>query len=260
MTNETQSFRKTYLSLYSKGLRKGYCVRGELETEQNCNVLTPSSSGYNSTSFSFSWAAQPGAPRAQLSAGPGSHCFELQPLIPNSDLQLTRTSCSTGLYNCFTSTCFSERCICTQFNPSTVKVILWYVRPDTSVIYTGAFLIWQLGRVGGQYVTTVCKLFVFDRSTLYHITVCKVFAFDRSTLYRITVCKLFVFDRSTLYHITVCELFVFDRSTLYHIMVCKLFVFDSRADCIRLPYYLARAGGRIIGFILLSRVFVLWEI
>ena len=22
-------------------IRKGYCVRGELETEQNCNILTP---------------------------------------------------------------------------------------------------------------------------------------------------------------------------------------------------------------------------
>ena len=141
ITNETHFFRKTYLSLYSKGLRKGYCVRGELETEQSCNILIPSSSCYNSTSFSFSWAAQPEALRAQPLLGPGSHYFELQQLTPNSDLQLTRTSCSTGLYNCFTSTCFSERCICTQFNPSTVKVIPWYLRPDAPVIYTGAFLI-----------------------------------------------------------------------------------------------------------------------
>ena len=72
---------------------------------------------------------------------------------PKSDLQLTQTSCSTGLYNCLTSTCFGERRICTQFNPSTVKVSPCYLRPDAPVIYTGAFLIWQLGRVGGQYVT-----------------------------------------------------------------------------------------------------------
>ena len=32
---------------------KGLCVRGELEIEQSCNILTPSSSGYNTTSFSF---------------------------------------------------------------------------------------------------------------------------------------------------------------------------------------------------------------
>ena len=52
-----------------------------------------------------------------------------------------------------TYTCFSERRICTQSNPSTVKGIPWYLRPDAPVIYTGAFLIWPLGRVGGQYVT-----------------------------------------------------------------------------------------------------------
>ena len=84
MTNETRFFRKTYFSLYSKGLRKGYCVRGELETEQNCNILTPSSSGYSSASFSSCGTAQPGALRVLLSAG--SHCFELQAPTPNSDL------------------------------------------------------------------------------------------------------------------------------------------------------------------------------
>ena len=66
-----------------------------------------------------------------------------------------RTSWSTRLYNCLTFTCFSERRICTQSNPSTVKVIPWYLQPDAPVIYTGAFLIWQLGRVGGQYVTEI---------------------------------------------------------------------------------------------------------
>ena len=68
---------------------KGLCVRGELETEQNCNILTPSSSGYSSTSFSSCRAAQPGYLRAELSAGSGSHCFELQQLTSNSDHQLT---------------------------------------------------------------------------------------------------------------------------------------------------------------------------
>ena len=122
---------------------------------KDCNILTLSPSGYRSTSFSSCGDAQPGAMRAQLSAGSGSHCFELQPLTPNSDFQLTRTSCGTGLYNCLISPCFSERRICTQFNPSTVKVVPWYLRPDASVICTGAFLIWQLGRVGGQYVTAL---------------------------------------------------------------------------------------------------------
>ena len=54
---------------------KGLCVRGELETKQNCNILTPSSSGYSSTSFLFSWAAQPQA----LKSGAGSHTGILSP-------------------------------------------------------------------------------------------------------------------------------------------------------------------------------------
>ena len=64
-----------------------------------------------------------GGPEGPASAGTWFSLLELQQLTPNSDLQLTRTSCSTGLYNCLTPTCFSERRICTQFNPSTVKVI-----------------------------------------------------------------------------------------------------------------------------------------
>ena len=74
---------------------------------------------FSSTSFSFCWAAQPGTLRAQLSARSSSHCLEPQQLTPNS--KLTRTSCGTQLYNCLSPTCFSERRICTQFNPSTVK-------------------------------------------------------------------------------------------------------------------------------------------
>ena len=101
MTNETQLLRKIYLSHFirngTKGLWGGNWVSSELETEQNCNIFTPSSSGYISTSFSFSCgAAQPGTLRVKLSAGSGSHCFELQQLTPNSELQLTRTSCGTG--------------------------------------------------------------------------------------------------------------------------------------------------------------------
>ena len=103
---------------------------------KDCNILTPSSFVSSSTSFLF--------------------CFELQQLTPNS--KLAQTSCGTGLYNCLTSICFCEHRICIQSNPSTVKVIPWYLWPDAPVIYTGAFLIWQLSRVGGQYVTYIYNL------------------------------------------------------------------------------------------------------
>ena len=64
----------------------------------------------------------PGTLRAKPSAGSGSHCLELQQTDSNSKLT-------------------------------------WYLRPDAPVIYTSTFLIWQLGRVRGQYVTPVSHEF-----------------------------------------------------------------------------------------------------
>ena len=157
---QTQFFRKIFLSHFirngSKGLRKVYVWEVSWRLNKDCNILTPSSSGYSSTSFLSCGAAQPGALKAQPLLGPGSHSSNCNNWLqtPNSDLQLTQTSSGTGLYNCLTPTCFSERRICTQFNPSTVKVIPRYLRLDAPVIYTGAFLIWQLGQVRGQYVTS----------------------------------------------------------------------------------------------------------
>ena len=69
----TQFFRKIYLSLYSKMVAKELCVRGELETEQSCNILTPCCSGYSNASFSFCWAAQPGTWGPSCLLGAGSH-------------------------------------------------------------------------------------------------------------------------------------------------------------------------------------------
>ena len=123
-------------------------MRGELETEQKLQHIAPSSSGYNSASFSSCGAAQQGALRAQLSTGSGSHCFDLQQMTPNSDLQLPiasgyiivwRTSASVSVTSALNSPVHSQGY--PQIN-----------RPDAPVIYTGTFLIWQLGRVEGQYV------------------------------------------------------------------------------------------------------------
>ena len=64
-------------------MRKGYVWEVSWRLNKDCNILTLSSSVFSSTSFLFCWAAQPGALRAQLSAGSGSHCLELQQLTPN---------------------------------------------------------------------------------------------------------------------------------------------------------------------------------
>ena len=58
------------------------CER-ELETEQNCNILTPTLMAISVVSFSFSWCST-GGPGAQLSAG-----FLYHILSPTPDLQLT---------------------------------------------------------------------------------------------------------------------------------------------------------------------------
>ena len=132
----TQFFRKIYLSLYWKG-----CVWegvGDRTKTATC-WPPPNSSGYYSLSFPFSWAAQPGAWGYIL-------CLDMV-LIPASSLQLIWTSCRWGYMIIWRPpTC--ERHICTQFKPSTVKVIPW--SPDIFdrmhlLITQVYFFFWQLG-------------------------------------------------------------------------------------------------------------------
>ena len=57
----TQFFKKIYLSLYLKGFEKGYSsfyYEWALETEQDCNILTPTLMAISVVSFLFSRAAQ----------------------------------------------------------------------------------------------------------------------------------------------------------------------------------------------------------
>ena len=159
--DRTQFFRKIYLSLYSKGLRKGYCVRGGLATEQRLQHIDPSSSGYSSTSFSSCGAAQPG----NLVLTPSNCNNWLQALY--FDLQLTHFLSHPGYIIVLRPPASCGVSIRTQFNPSIVKVIPWYLRPDAPV-YTGAFFIWQLGRVGGQYVTVRRSLVVMAKRSIKH--------------------------------------------------------------------------------------------
>ena len=94
MTNGHSSLEKYTSHTLFKMVAKGLCVRGELETEQSYNILTPSSSGYSSTSFSFSWAAQPRALRAASpQSGVGSHAGILSPKLW---LQLTELTVASG--------------------------------------------------------------------------------------------------------------------------------------------------------------------
>ena len=68
----------------SKGLRKVLSVRGELETEQNCNILSPQ----------LFWLQQHFFP-VLLGCSTEGLCWDMV-LIPASSLQLIWTSCRRG--------------------------------------------------------------------------------------------------------------------------------------------------------------------
>ena len=139
-----QYFRKIYLSLYSKGL----CVRRELETEQNCNTLTPPTTLLTIAAF---LSRSPGL----LNRGPGDMV-----LIPATSIQLIWTSCRRGyiIIWCPPTTC--KRHISHSIQP----VHSQGYHNDTFdrmhlFFYTGAFLIWQPDQDGGQYTTTAKNIF-----------------------------------------------------------------------------------------------------
>ena len=97
----------------------------------NCNILSPSSSVFSSTSFSFSWAAQSGALRVHsplLDAGSLYSTY-----LQLTDSNQVNLSVAPGYIIVWHPPASCGRHICTQFNPSTVKVIPWYLRPDALV-------------------------------------------------------------------------------------------------------------------------------
>ena len=60
ITTHNKDERHSLLEKYTSHFIEGVVSERELETEQNCNILTPHSIGRNRVSFPFSWAAQPG--------------------------------------------------------------------------------------------------------------------------------------------------------------------------------------------------------
>ena len=101
----TQFFRKIYLSLYLKGL----CVRSELETEQNCNILTPQLFWLSQPFFPVLLGCSTGDLGAQPLLGHGSHSS----IFPPTDLNFL----SPGLYNNLSSTYFSRASHLYSFQP-----------------------------------------------------------------------------------------------------------------------------------------------
>ena len=133
MTSEHTSLEKYTSHTLFDMVEKGLCVRGELE--KDCNILTRSSSVFNSSSFSFCCSVQPGTPRVQPSA---KSWFSL-PRTATTDSKLTELPLAPGYIIVWSTPASCERRICTQFNPSTVKVRPWYLRPDIPVPWSTAW-------------------------------------------------------------------------------------------------------------------------
>ena len=86
----------TLLKGFEKGYSKFYCER-ELETEQNCNILTSLLMTISVVSFSFSRVAQPEArgPRSLLGAGFSTTSYLQLVWSPKTDL-ISNCNCTIG--------------------------------------------------------------------------------------------------------------------------------------------------------------------
>ena len=146
----THFFRKIYHSHFIRNgcerATKGLCVRGELETEQTATYWPP---------VPLSLAALLSRSAGLLnrgSWGPIALCWVLvlstASYLQLTDSKLTELPVAPGYIIVWHPPASYEHRICTQFNPSTVKVIPWYLRPDSPVPLID-------GWVEGQYVTQV---------------------------------------------------------------------------------------------------------
>ena len=95
------------LTLYSrKGCKRVVCERW-VGYWTDCNILTPSSSDYSSTCFSFCWAVQTGVTEGRKpSVWSWFSLPRTATQTPTNWLQLTQAVCGTWLYYWLTYTCF----------------------------------------------------------------------------------------------------------------------------------------------------------
>ena len=160
----THFFIKKYTShtLFSKGLRKGWCwlcVRGELETGTDCNILTQSSSVLWQHVFLILLSWSTGVLRAQ------ALFLSLRRLVPNCDwnsncdcnsnwtLPASNSNClkpsvTPGYVIVWHSPAFCGCHVCAGFNPSTGQ-------GDIPISSTGCTCFLINGSVEGQYVTII---------------------------------------------------------------------------------------------------------
>ena len=155
----------------------------------NCNILTPSSFVFSSTSFSFCWADQSGVLRAHSPLlGAGSHYSILSPTLTPTNWN----SCRTGLYHCLTYTGFLWASHLHPIQPI-------HSQGYTLIPSTGCTFFSIDGWVEGQYITQwmhcVSK---FMRKILYHTRGQKWWTLVSEIgklSWRIMICKVCLFAR-----------------------------------------------------------------
>ena len=135
MTNEHTSLEKIYLSDFIRNgwerVTNGLCGRGELETEQTATYWPPNSSVFSRTSFLFCWATQSGVLRAHIPLM--GVVLSTASYLQLTDYKLTELPVAPGYIIVWHPPASCGRRICTQLNPSAVKVITWYLRPDALI-------------------------------------------------------------------------------------------------------------------------------
>ena len=128
MTNEHASLEKYTSHFIRKGCEKVMCERWIGDWTKTATYRPP---------VPPSLEALLSRSAGQLNRGPEGPAVCWVSVLTaskyNNRLQTNWTSCRTGLYHCLRPTAFCGRHIGTQFNPSTVKVIPWYLRPDALV-------------------------------------------------------------------------------------------------------------------------------
>ena len=177
----TQFFRKIYLSLYLKGFERFYCVRGELETEQNCKILTPTLMAI--TAF---LSRSPGllnrGPGGPTSLGHGPHSSIFSPTDLNSNCNFSIEGLRAPSAGCWFSlphlisnwltSCLHPGYIIVRRPPSSCEYhkshsiqpvhsqgyILIFLNRMHLLFTQVHFLFWLLGWVGGQYTTITPSL------------------------------------------------------------------------------------------------------
>ena len=134
MTNENTSLEKytshTLFEMVAKGLQKGHVweVSWRLNKLQH---IDPQFLCLQQRLFLVLLGCSIGGPEGHSPLLGAGSLYSI--LSPTTDSKLTELPVAPGYIIVWRSPASCERRICTQFNPSTVKVIPWYLRPGAPI-------------------------------------------------------------------------------------------------------------------------------